>query len=811
MTDNSQYLVEENDRRDRYLVTNPSGQDVFDIGFPIDSADDLMVFVNGVEKTEGFTVDLEALTVTFDENASADDIIVLEGLGAKKREVYYPRRGGVDTRRLNGEFQRIYYMLQELDRDVKRCLRLNKSEGTSVDAFIELASANRVVHWNEDGSALINGPLLTEIETVSGSINYIDAVGQDLLNDNYIAILGEDLKADGNKYISTVGAQITKVVAAGENISAITGVFDQLAKVINVNDNATNINKVAAIDTSVVKVANVDSAVSIVATDIDLGSSSTLKICSDDLAGSNTIGAVAAKIDEIVALAAKLTQIQGVYDDIDKVVAAANDLALGASSLIKQVADDLGGDNTIGILAASINNVNDLSDVIDEMSSLADVITQMELLATNISYIIDVAQNAPKHVTVSGAPALTDDVTEGFSDRSEWLDSLTKKLYRCVDASEEAADWREIGLGNTGPSFQTADVTVTVGSGGDYSTVDEAIEYLKTLLPGYKNGGFKAEISLLTGFVWTEQLAFKNGVDLSWIEITSVDATVTVDGSEITVIDGDSVYGYQAAITVFNGAVGPVINTVFVADADTSYTFCEVAQNGKIHFADGAGASGMDYAIVVSNGGVISAGDDVDFSGCDVAITYRGNGPAFVYLGEDADLSDCSYASIEGYYAGTKFLYAKNIICGTSPRAIYAKYMDINLESNISADGYLNLFRGKLSCQVITCSYIFAQVSQIFCQTITTSSGVSYGIYLATSYLQAGDTVTCTGATGYGIRVMHSSLANIRTLAARKGGIDDSSDINILGGSRLSVNGLTSGGCNLTKLATTADGTFIAP
>jgi len=71
--------------------------------------------------------------------------------------------------------------------------------------------------------------------------------------------------------------------------------------------------------------------------------------------------------------------------------------------------------------------------------------------------------------------------------------------------------------------------TVTVGSGGDYATLNDALEDLSRIVPAYTPGGFTATIELLTGYVMSESMNIV-GLDLSWIVITS-SSTIAVDGS----------------------------------------------------------------------------------------------------------------------------------------------------------------------------------------------------------------------------------------------------------------------------------------
>jgi ribosome biogenesis protein Nip4 len=102
----------------------------------------------------------------------------------------------------------------------------------------------------------------------------------------------------------------------------------------------------------------------------------------------------------------------------------------------------------------------------------------------------------------------------------------------------------------------TTDITVTVGSGGDFSTINDAINYLVNnfLPPCYRtsSGTPKAKIRILSGTIIAEKIVV-DGIDLSWITIESFDSTVTVDlGSS----------GGPFLIGVENAKL-PVINTTF--------------------------------------------------------------------------------------------------------------------------------------------------------------------------------------------------------------------------------------------------------
>ena len=78
----------------------------------------------------------------------------------------------------------------------------------------------------------------------------------------------------------------------------------------------------------------------------------------------------------------------------------------------------------------------------------------------------------------------------------------------------------------------TEPVVVTVGSGGDYATLSEAMDFLARFFPGVTppEGQYLGEISILSGTELSEQV-FAVGARLGWVRITSEDAEVVVDTS----------------------------------------------------------------------------------------------------------------------------------------------------------------------------------------------------------------------------------------------------------------------------------------
>jgi len=145
------HQVDYNDRRISYTAV--AGQTVFDYDFPINDVNDLAVYHNDLllEKA-AYNIDLDVKTVTLTNNTEKGDSIVIEGQITPIRDVIYPRRGGLDTNVLNGEFNKIYYMMQEMVRDSVRSIHLAKSDSSvSVSVTLPPRQEGKALLWGQTG------------------------------------------------------------------------------------------------------------------------------------------------------------------------------------------------------------------------------------------------------------------------------------------------------------------------------------------------------------------------------------------------------------------------------------------------------------------------------------------------------------------------------------------------------------------------------------------------------------------------------------------------------------------------------------
>ena len=148
---------------------------------------------------------------------------------------------------------------------------------------------------------------------------------------------------------------------------------------------------------------------------------------------------------------------------------------------------------------------------------------------------------------------------------------------------------------------RSTNITVTVGSGGDYTTINSALEYLSGFYPLYKSNGVTATIQLLAGFVMAEQVLVK-GLNLGWITITGVDAETNITHTALTTNFTSTDYGFSSypAFGASRGGTLPRVGQLFNMNLGTGGTSSE--KHGVMTL--GAGSS----ADILSGKGVKNAG-----------------------------------------------------------------------------------------------------------------------------------------------------------------------------------------------------------
>ncbi|MEA3485940.1 MAG: hypothetical protein U9R03_04460 [Candidatus Aerophobetes bacterium] len=105
------------------------------------------------------------------------------------------------------------------------------------------------------------------------------------------------------------------------------------------------------------------------------------------------------------------------------------------------------------------------------------------------------------------------------------LDTLpdqTDKAGKYLTTDGTDATWSDVEAGIK--TITEADIK-TVGTGGDFATIREAIEYFNNSVKGNPTSEILGEISILAGYDATETITVYN-TNLAWVKISSIDAQV---------------------------------------------------------------------------------------------------------------------------------------------------------------------------------------------------------------------------------------------------------------------------------------------
>ena len=216
--------------------------------------------------------------------------------------------------------------------------------------------------------------------------------------------------------------------------------------------------------------------------------------------------------------------------------------------------------------------------------------------------------------------------------------------------------------------------TVTVGAFGDYSTINDAISALsrKQRTHTIDSGTpYRATINLLSGFVMAEQLIV-DGVDLSFINITSTDAEVTIQRSALTKTITDLDYNSTPAFLAVRNGCLPFISALFTMDTSGSADSTKqhgvmVAWGGKVVVARDCGVKNVTGRGLYGVNGYAYARNS-NFSGAGTYCCRPGNSSVFNVRG-----SNFSNAGDTALYTAASIVSASDTDCsGAAVDAIQA-------------------------------------------------------------------------------------------------------------------------------------------
>lgn len=206
----------------------------------------------------------------------------------------------------------------------------------------------------------------------------------------------------------------------------------------------------------------------------------------------------------------------------------------------------------------------------------------------------------------------------------------------------------------------TADTTKTVGSGGDFTTLNLALSWCKKVIPN----GYNITLNILSGTTIQEYVYLENQ-DLSFVTISSVDTTVTIDGDYLTDNDGTFVsfiHGINSKMPIVNFNMtlineSSTYNSIAIYLEENSimkfgdnitisnfvYEGVRLNYNSSIHF-NVVTITGVLYGITAMHGSRVSCTSST------ISGTTRGIQSLW---GSTVDASDCACSGTTGFYVGS--------------------------------------------------------------------------------------------------------------------------------------------------------------
>ncbi len=234
------------------------------------------------------------------------------------------------------------------------------------------------------------------------------------------------------------------------------------------------------------------------------------------------------------------------------------------------------------------------------------------------------------------------------------LTTIKTSIVNAINSLKEDVDGHlaeEATQAHNGITISNSNELVTVGSNGDFETINEAIKYLITKYPSYNTSNkinTTATIKLLSGFIMAEQVLVE-GLNLGWVEIIGEDNETVINGSALTVeftFDTNN-YRTNPAFGVSNGTL-PKISQLFNMQTSTGSdkTGISVINNGDCFIAKDCGIKNAQrYGLFVSGNSRAQAENSI-FSGASEGGIFVARSSAV-----NAASADASNAGEHGIYA----------------------------------------------------------------------------------------------------------------------------------------------------------------
>ena len=372
-------------------------------------------------------------------------------------------------------------------------------------------------------------------------------------------------------------------------------------------------------------------------------------------------------------------------------------------------------------------------------------------------------------------------------------------IYQCnaISINQEPlanpAIWAPFGGGDYIKVFR-ADIDVTVGAGGDYPTINAALEALTEFQPIYKKGGVSARIILKTGFIIAEEIHIDQ-VDLSWISITSEQGHTPHIVNNAAIITPFDDIGMACVFGARNGGVAPGLNFSMRFDVPNSGVtkaglFAKTGGSINIWRMDILDAGGP--GISAHNGGVINARMTVDVSGSGSWGIICGTGSR-VTVFEGITANNCVLDGIRVGHGGILSTNGDIIATGSTRNGMTAQHGGIIAAENIDVSG-----ADRHGVEAIA-----ANISCV--NTLTASNAGDAGVLsILDATIVAEENIIATNCASIGIGGGGGSVSS-KIMNGRKGAVNSPTDLIVLYGGILRMRNRI-GGTNVVVGSMTTNG-----
>ena len=264
--------------------------------------------------------------VVFNTAPANGTVIVITRLTPQTQETPYKTSQGFPAAVVEGDFDKLTMMVQELQQDSDRSVKVDVTSGVTPDVLVNQVER---IYGSIDNIDTVADDI-SNVNTTAGSIANVNTTAGSIANVNTVAGIASDVAtvAAISSDVSGVAQIATEVSGVYYSRGAVENVANNVNDVVNVSDNVlfvqTAANNISNINTVGNNISDVNTtAGSIANVNAVAGNASNINAVAGNASNINTVATNASNIN---AVAGDLTNIDAVADDLSNIDAVAGDL-----------------------------------------------------------------------------------------------------------------------------------------------------------------------------------------------------------------------------------------------------------------------------------------------------------------------------------------------------------------------------------------------------------------------------------------------------------------------------------------------------